>query len=105
VRNRRHLNAALSLLIVFAVGPLAWAGDPAPAAPVAKTVSLRVEKMACGSCAARVEKVLKAIDGVKTARVELKTGATVEYDAGKVTPQQLVQAVEEEGFHASVARP
>jgi copper chaperone CopZ len=105
MRNGKHLGAALGLLVAVAAGPVARAEEPAAAAPVAKTVSLRVEKMACSSCAARVEKVLKGIDGVKTARVELKTGATVEYDAAKVTPQRLVQAVEDEGFHATVARP
>ncbi len=94
------------LMATLGVGVPVLAENPSQAAPSAsatKSVTLRVEKMACSACAARVTKVLRQLDGVKDARVDLKAkGAVVEYDPAKVTPQQFVDAVNDAGFRASL---
>jgi len=66
-------------------------------------LTLSVQGMTCASCVARVEKALRKSPGVVTATVNLATErATVEYTAGQVSPQQLVRAVEEIGYHAAL---
>ncbi len=58
--------------------------------------------MSCASCAARVEKTLNQLDGV-TASVNYATErATVSFDPVAVEPQQLVEAVEQAGYHAEL---
>ncbi len=47
--------------------------------------------------------MLQQLDGVKEAKVDLKAkGAVVEYDPARVTPKQLVDAVNDAGFRASL---
>ena len=75
----------------------------APAAD-AKTVTLNVEGMTCGSCTVTVRTVLKKLDGVQDATVQLKEKrAIVQYDASKVTPDKMVEAINKAGYKASVA--
>ena len=69
-----------------------------------KTTRLKVEGMTCGHCVAAVEKALKNQRGVRNATVHLDAGAAeVEYEEGAVGPEQLIAAVEEEGYGARVA--
>ncbi|RAV11981.1 cadmium-translocating P-type ATPase [Mycolicibacterium sp. GF69] len=63
------------------------------------TVELSIDGMTCASCANRIERKLNKIDGV-TATVNFATEkARVDYGAG-VTPQTLVDTVEEAGYQA-----
>jgi Cu+-exporting ATPase len=63
-------------------------------------LDLPIAGMTCASCASRVEKNLNSLEGV-TATVNYATErATVDYDAGAVAPEQLVQAVEAVGYQA-----
>jgi Cu+-exporting ATPase len=63
-------------------------------------LDLPITGMTCGSCAARVERSLNEVEGV-TATVNYATErATVDYDAGAVVPEQLVDAVEAVGYGA-----
>ena len=59
-----------------------------------------VTGMTCGSCAARVERVLQHQPGVAAVAVNLATGrATVELDAGAPAPEpRLVAAIEQLGY-------
>lgn len=64
-------------------------------------IELDITGMTCGHCQAGVTKALKDVPGVEDAQVDLKSGkATVQ---GDVEPQQLVNAVVEEGYGAQVA--
>jgi copper chaperone CopZ len=55
--------------------------------------ALKVRGMTCGGCAGMVEKSLLKLEGVKTAKVEFKTGeAQVEFDSKKTTPEKIVAA-------------
>lgn len=68
------------------------------------TVTLNIQGMTCGGCAANVERTLKALAGVQQAKVDLAAArATVDYDAAQATPAAMVSAVEDAGFDAAVA--
>ena len=55
--------------------------------------------MSCAACAARVDKTLRRQHGVKDVGVNYAAAtATVEYDADLCSPQELKQAVVEEGY-------
>jgi len=65
-------------------------------------ITLKIEGMSCGHCVGSVRKALTAVPGVKEVKeISLEHGtATVE---GTPDPQQLVTAVEEEGYKAQLA--
>lgn len=66
-----------------------------------KTTRLKVSGMTCGHCAQAVEKALRGSPGVRNATVHLDSGAAeVEYEESRVAPEQLISAVEEEGYSA-----
>ena len=59
-----------------------------------------VTGMSCAACQARVEKAVNAIDGVKSCAVSLLTNSLgVE---GSAKPEQIIRAVEEAGYGASL---
>lgn len=63
-----------------------------------------VTGMTCAACAAHVEKAANSLDGVDSAAVNLMLGTLVcSYDAGKVSPQAIITAVEAAGYGASPA--
>jgi Cu+-exporting ATPase len=63
-------------------------------------VDLAIEGMTCASCASRIERKLNKLEGV-TASVNYATEkATVEFDPARVSPDVLVDAVEQVGYSA-----
>jgi P-type Cu+ transporter len=63
-------------------------------------IELAVEGMTCASCAARIERRLNKLDGV-TASVNYATErAAVEFDPAHVSPQALLEAVQDVGYSA-----
>jgi len=67
--------------------------------PKGDEMVLKVEGMTCGHCQMHVEKALSGLKGVKKATVDLgKKTATVIYEAGAVTREQMVKAVEDAGY-------
>jgi cation-transporting ATPase V len=72
---------------------------PEAATEAAVEVELAVSGMTCGSCSARVEKTLKRQDGVVSANVNLASErATVLYDPGRISVDDLVAAVGKTGY-------
>ena len=66
-----------------------------------ETTTIKVDGMSCGGCVKSVTGVLAALDGVAKADVSLEQKqAVVEFDAGKVTRDQLKAAIEDAGFDA-----
>lgn len=67
-----------------------------------ETMVLKVGGMSCGGCVKSVTTVLEALAGVTRAEVSLAKGeAVVDYDAGKVSREQMVRAIDDAGFEAS----
>jgi copper chaperone len=67
-----------------------------------ETTTIKVDGMSCGGCVKSVTGVLTALAGVAKAEVSLEQKqAVVEFDAGKVTRDQLKAAIDDAGFEAS----
>lgn len=75
--------------------------------PRGKTTSVfKVEGMTCGGCEVGVRLSVKKLDGVEEVEASYEEGrATVTYDAAKVTPEQIVAAIEELGYTAELLDP
>jgi len=67
-------------------------------------VELSVSGMTCAACAARVEKKLSALDDV-TAAVNVATGRATVTAPVSVPVARLIEAVEQAGYGADLARP
>jgi P-type Cu+ transporter len=65
-------------------------------------LELPIEGMTCSSCAGRVEKSLNRLEGVEATVNFATERATVEFDPERVAPEQLLGAVEEVGYSASL---
>ena len=69
----------------------------------ASRVTLRIDGMTCGSCAAAVKVKLERLDGVREARVDFdEKRARVFYNPREVTPRQMIEAIEDLGYRAHV---
>jgi len=67
-----------------------------------KKTLLRSQELTCPSCIAKIEKAIKAIDGVADAKVYFSSGKIeVIHDPQKVQASQLIQAVKSVGYTAS----
>lgn len=65
--------------------------------------TIKVMGMSCAHCAASVKGALEALDGVRSADVNLEGACAVtEYDENKLSPADLKTAIEEVGFEADV---
>ena len=68
-----------------------------------QNVTLKIDGMTCGGCVKSVTRVLSELGGVAQADVSLeKAQAVVSFDANKVQPAALVEAVEDAGFEAEL---
>lgn len=66
-----------------------------------ETVTLDVQGMMCGGCSGRVERALKAVDGVSDASADASTdSAKATFDPAKTNVAALKAAIVEEGFEA-----
>jgi copper chaperone CopZ len=60
-------------------------------------VALKIEGMSCGHCVRAVDQVLKSLTGVQVEQVGVGS-AVVSYDPAAVTPEQIREAISEEGY-------
>ena len=62
-----------------------------------------VSGMHCGSCALLIDDALEDLPGVLSTQTTVKQGrATVELDASRSSPDDVVRAIEELGYQASL---
>ncbi len=66
-----------------------------------QTIDLDVQGMTCASCAARIEKKLNRLEGVKATVNYATEKATVHAGKG-TTAQALIQTIEQTGYHATL---
>ena len=64
-----------------------------------KQIELPIEGMTCAACAARIEKNLNKLPGVRAAVNFANEKARVEFDAATTQPEDLVRSIEKAGFH------
>jgi copper ion binding protein len=96
-------GAAVTLLTV--AGYSDGNGNPQSKGVQVQTVNIPVDGMACMSCAARVKRTLKAIDGVQKVEVSLeRREAAVRFQTDKVSPERLKSAIDALGYKAGKPR-
>lgn len=62
-------------------------------------LELEIEGMSCGHCVAAVSEALRELDGVNVDGVRIGS-AEVSYEPARVSPEQIVLAVEDAGYTA-----
>ncbi|MGM0770415.1 MAG: heavy metal translocating P-type ATPase, partial [Halobacteriota archaeon] len=68
-------------------------------------VNFDVGGMTCAACAANIERALKKLDGVSNASVNFPmSSAHAEYDSSKVSIADMLKAIEDIGYTASVKK-
>jgi copper chaperone len=60
-------------------------------------VSLSIEGMTCGHCVRGVEQALRSLPGVRLEQLAIGS-AVVSYDPAAVKPEQISEAISEEGY-------
>ena len=95
----------VSFIVLFWVGSIAISGNNAIGEEKEiEKVTLKVEGMKISCCAEKVQSALKEVPGVKIANISLeKKEAVVEFEKGKVTLAQLIEAVKKAGYKALLA--
>ncbi|MCF6179761.1 MAG: cation transporter [Geopsychrobacter sp.] len=85
---------------------LKFCGTSSAQAAAEQNVELSVDGMTCASCKYTVKTVLKQLDGVQNVSVSYaEKRATVSYDPQRITPEQLVQAINETGRYQATLPP
>jgi copper chaperone CopZ len=107
-RQRRLL--ILAAVAVSLASPI-WLFGPDSAATAAenkqgmKTAVIPVEGMVCVACAAMVKKALKSLTGVSNVEVSMeKRTALVTFEAGKVSLDRIVAAIDNAGYKAGTPK-
>jgi copper chaperone CopZ len=92
------------IAVVAALGALGWVGRAAAGDEAATTVStFAVQGMTCGGCEVGVKMKVKKLAGVESVDASHKEGtARVVYDPSRVTPEQIIAAIEELGYKAEL---
>lgn len=68
-----------------------------------KKTTLKINGMHCGSCAGTVNMLLTPKEGIKKALVDFKKGkADIEYDEEKISIKEIIKAIKEAGYTASI---
>ncbi|MCL2781339.1 MAG: heavy metal translocating P-type ATPase [Actinomycetia bacterium] len=78
---------------------------PELAEPGTARLEIAVGGMTCASCAARIERKLNRLDGVRASVNYATETATVRYDADAVTPAALAATIEATGYTARLPQP
>ena len=60
-------------------------------------IRLKIDGMSCGHCVSAVDKALKGVDGVQVEQVAVGS-ATLSYDPGTTSTEEIAKAVEDEGY-------
>jgi copper chaperone CopZ len=64
-------------------------------------LTLAIDGMSCGHCVAAVSNALKQLPGVAVDQVQIGS-ATITYDPNRTSRDEIVDAVNDEGYAASV---
>ena len=84
--------------------PVPVAADARAETPGREHVELVIGGMTCASCAARIEKRLNGLPGVKATVNVASERAAVAFDPAQATVDQLIGAIEAAGYEASLPR-
>jgi copper chaperone CopZ len=93
--------AGVLALLGFASACARRSEPVAAEAAATRTLVIPVEGMSCAACAARVKTALASIGGVSDVEVSLvERRARARFDPARVSPAQLVAAIDSLGYRA-----
>lgn len=104
MKNPLNKKIVATVAVTLALGAVGWANRAVADGDEAETTStFDVEGMTCGGCEAGVKLKVKKLDGVTSVEASYDEGtAVVTYDPEKVTPGQIIAAIEELGYDAEL---
>ena len=105
MNNRFAFEILAAAAMVLVLGFVAWGARAVAADGDAQpiTSTFKVEGMTCGGCEAGVKLKVKKLDGVDKVEASYKEGrAVVTYDPEKVSPDLIIEAIEELGYTAEL---
>ena len=98
---RRLMAGLAAAALLYAMPAVA-----AETGTVMKEAVLAVSGMICSSCSAMVERTLKRLPGVAAADADFKADrVSVRYDATRVTPRQMAEALRQAGYRTRWPEP
>ena len=98
-KNIFALLAALAVVGLVASFPVA-AGEEGPVVS-----TFEVGGMTCGGCSAKIRLSVKNLEGVDDVEVSHDDNkATVTYDSGKLSADEIVKVIEKQGFTAKLEK-
>jgi len=101
LRKRNVINMLLILAATVVVGVFAFSVRLEASAN--SVAILRAQGMTCGSCASRIEQVLKEVKGVASVQVNVDgEQVVVGYDANQVQPETIAERVTGSGYGSSI---
>ncbi len=108
MKNSNHLVLILALTAVAGFVALAVLGVPpggeSPKTEVT-TSTFHVTGMTCGGCEVGVRRVVKKLDGVEEVEASYKEEtAVITYHPEKVTPEEIIEAIESLGYSAELKK-
>lgn len=105
MRSRFPLALVVGLALVALGAWTALAGDQSAQDEAnATTSTFHVSGMTCGGCEVGVRRVVKKLEGVETVEASYEDEtATVTYLPDRVTPDDIIAAIEELGYTAHLA--
>lgn len=66
-------------------------------------ITLTIGDMSCGHCVKAIQSALSQLPGVLSVNVSLEQkNAQISYDPAQATPEQMITAIAEAGFSASL---
>jgi copper chaperone CopZ len=96
----------LSIVCAFVIAGTAYAGSDEADQKLVEgqaRVIIPVTGMTCGGCCVPVEKTVKTLDGVVSAKADYEKGlATVVYVEDEITVKQIVEAINTTKFKATM---
>ena len=97
------LGLALSPSLIQSAVPMGRATAAVASPPKTAVVTLEIRGMTCAGCTVSVRTALTRLKGVEDARVSYEPPqAVVAYDPAQVTPREMVAAIKEIGYNATV---
>lgn len=107
MKNPFTKKTMAALVALLALGATGWVGQAVADGDDAQTTTstFDVEGMTCGGCEAGVKLKVKKLDGVTSVDASYDEGtAVVTYDPDKVTPEQIIAAIEQLGYSAELVQ-
>ncbi|MEZ5332819.1 MAG: cation transporter [Thermoanaerobaculia bacterium] len=105
MKNPFTKKTMAALVALLALGAVGWVGQAVADGNDAQatTSTFDVEGMTCGGCEAGVKLKVKKLDGVTSVEASYDDGtAVVTYDPDKVTPEQIIAAIQELSYDAEL---